>query len=219
MTLEETHSQDGDDAEQLTLNGDLAEISYEAASSTKGQKVRQIARKYEMNDLGDELERKYTALGNRKSLRELEETVNLKILDHSTRGAKVSESEYRDCVHRLKSDELELTEERLNALGVDGSEIIGDMVSYETIRSYLRNTRGVTADLQYNTPAKSAETVARVEARLRQILESMLKSHHGRGELPAEPDIETNFQVICPDCETPVSAVKYLKLQTCPSCL
>ena len=83
---------------------------------------------------------------------------------------------------------------------------------------YLQNIQSVTADVQYTIPPESAETVVRIESRLQQILRFIIQSHHGRDELPVAPDVETNIQVVYPDCETAVSAIKYLKLQTCPNC-
>ncbi|MFD1572134.1 rod-determining factor RdfA [Halorubrum laminariae] len=123
----------------------------------------------------------------------------------------MDEEEYRDCVHRLQSDNLELTEERLDLLGVDGKEILNDMVTHETIRLYLKNFHDATASNQFASASESADTIEQIHHRLRQILNSTLERHHRHGELPADPEIDSMVGVICPDCGVTVDAVKYLQ--------
>lgn len=222
MPTEEDLQQDSDGAQQpkqQTLDGDTAEIDYKESSSSQGAKVRRIIRKYNLDGLGQELKQKYTGPGRRWSLRELEEEFNLEVLDHSTRGAQVKEEEYHDCIQRLKSNDRELTQERLRLLGVDGKEVLNDMVTYETIRLYLKNFHGATAQERFVSPSKSAETVELLHHRLRRVLSDILERHHRRDEVPAEPEIDSTVGVVCPDCGATVSAVKYLQLQTCPNCL
>lgn len=222
MPTKEDLQQDSDGAgqyEQRTLDNKTIGADHGEVSSSQGAKVQRTIEKYDLNGLGQEVKRKYTGPGRRWSLRELEEEFNLKVLDHSTRKAHVDEEEYQDCVQRIQSDNLELTQERLSLLGVDGEEVLDDMVTYETIRLYLKNFHDATASNQFASASESADNVERLHHRLRKVLANLLERHHRRGELPADPEIDSSVGVICPDCGATVNAVKYLRLQKCPNCL
>lgn len=221
MATQDKEQQDDTDnkTEQQTLSGDTASIADLKSTTSQGGKVTEVIEKYGMHGIGKKLERRYDTQQDRWSLRDLEQFFNRKVLDHATRGKDVAEDDYHDCLNRLKSDKRELTVERLNRAGVDGSEVISDMMSYETIRHYLMNYRGVTAEQNYITPPESAEAIGRLQSRLESILEHNLQAHYSRGEIPQNPEIRSSVEVVCPECGATVSAVKYLKLRTCPNCI
>jgi len=219
MATQDKQQQDNTDTEQQTLTGDTASTAELKSTSSQGERVTEVIQKYGMHGVGKKLERRYDTQQDRWSLRDLEQYFHQRVLDYATRQTEVTEDDYQDCLNRLKSDQRELTAERLNRAGVDGSEVINDMVSHETIRHYLMNYRGVTAEQNYTIPPESAEVVGRIQSKLELILERNLQAHYDRGEIPRNPDIKSSVEVVCPECSATVSAKKYLKLRTCPNCL
>ena len=222
----EDHPQDSSGARQFkqrTLNGEFAEdrAANQTEYSNKGHKLLRIIRKYDLVGYGEEIAKKYTKSGaHRKSLRDLEEEINTKILDHATRGEpQITHEEYQDCVERLRSDERELTKKKLDDLGVDGAEILDDMMTYETVRGYLMHHQNTIADLKKTKPDDEAQIVENLEYRAVMVVTEALERQYDRGNLPAALEVETNIQADCPECGAAIDVTQYLRLKTCPSCL
>ena len=208
---------------QKTLDDEFTEdrAANQTKYSNKGNKLQRIIRKYNMVGYGDEIARKYTKSGtNRKSLRDLEEEINTKILDRATRDAPhMTSDEYEDCVARLHSDDRQLTEKRLDDLGVNGAEILDDMMTYETIRGYLMHHQNTIADLKRAKPEDTVRLVEKLRNRALMVVMDALERQHDRGNLPAAPTVEITIRADCPECGAEIPVAKYLRLKTCPNCL
>lgn len=222
----EDHPQDSSEARQFkqrTLNGEFAEdrAANQTEYSNKGHKLLRIIRKYDMVGYGKEIAKQYSKSGkHRKSLRDLEKEINTKILDRATRDApQITREEYEDCVDRLRSDERELTKTKLDNLGVDGAEILDDMMTYETVRGYLMHHQNTIADIKRTKPDDEAQTVENLEYRAVMVVTDALERQYDRGNLPADPEVEINIQADCPECGATIGVTEYLRLKTCPNCL
>lgn len=211
---------DPEEIRQLTLDGEVVETDRAENIPATGEKLRRIITKYGFTELSDRLERKYTPPKPCATLRELQQEVNIKILDHNMRGPSITEAEYEDCRHRLAADDRELTEDRLNKLGIDGEEVLGDMISHGTVQNYLQTYRDVEKQgRRQNTPEESAKSMIAIRNKVEMILENRLSSHSERDEIPTEPEVDVRVNVICPDCNESISAVKYFQLRQCPRCI
>lgn len=220
MSTNPSQNQETTDPEgQLTLEGEVVETNRAENTRATGEKLHQIITKYGFTELGDWLERKYTP-PKRAPLRELQQKVNVKILDQNLRGPSITEYDYEDCRHRLTAKDRELTEDRLNRLGVDGEEVLGDMVSHGTVQNYLRTYRNVEKQgRRQNAPEESAESVIAIRNRVEMVLKKCVSSHSERDEIPTESEVDVRVNVICPDCNESISAVDYLQLRQCPRCI
>lgn len=222
----EHHPQDSSGArqsKQKTLCGGFAEdrAVNQTEYSNTGRKLQRVIRKYDMVGYGEEIAKEYTKSGkHRKSLRELEEEINTKILDRATRDAPhITREEYEDCISRLCSDERTLTEKKLDNLELNGSEILGDMLTHETVRGYLMHHQNTVADVERANPDDEAQLVENLEHRAVMVITDALERQYDRGNLPADPEVEINIQADCPKCGATIGVTEYLRLKTCPSCL
>lgn len=146
--------------------------------------------------------------------------INTNILDHATRGEpQITHEEYEDCVDCLRSDERELTKKKLDDLGVDGAEILDDMMTYETVRGYLKHHQNTIADIERTKPDDDAQVVENLEHRTVKVVTDVLERQNDRGNLPAAPEVEIDIQADCPECGATMAVTEYLRLKTCPSCL
>ena len=210
---------DPEESRQLTLDGEVVETDRAENIPATGEKLRRIITKYGFAELGDRLEREYTP-PNPATLRELKQKVNVKILDQNMRGPSITEAEYQDCCYRLTTDDRELTEDRLNKLGIDGEEVLGDMISHGTVQNYLQTYRDVEKQgRRQNTPEESAKSMISIQSKVETILENSVTSHSERNEIPTEPEVDVRVNVICPDCNESISAIKYFQLGQCPRCI
>lgn len=120
--------------------------------SRSRRKVSRLIARYELDGIGQELERRWTATGEEHwSLRDLAEHFNETILrramEATDKGAVPGEVE--NAYRFLTSDEVgegdrTQIKRRLERSGVDVDQIRSDFVSYQAIRSYLQEVRGVT---------------------------------------------------------------------------
>ncbi|MDB2242687.1 rod-determining factor RdfA [Halorubrum ezzemoulense] len=210
---------DSEEVRQLTFDGEVVETDRAENTPATGGKLHRIITKYGFTELGDRLERKYTP-PNPAALRELKQMVNVKILDQNMRGALTTEEDYEDCRHRLTADDRELTEGRLNKLGIDGEEVLGDMIAHGTVQNYLRTYRDVEKQgRRQNTPEESAKSMIAIRKKVEMVLKNRVSSHSERDKIPTEPEIDVKINVFCPDCDESISAVDLLRLQQCPRCI
>ena len=222
----EDHPQDSSGAQQFkqrTLSGEFTEdrAANQTEYSNKGHKLQRIIRKYDMVGYGEEIAKKYTKSGkHRKSLRDLEEEINTKILDRATRDVpQITHEDYEDCVDRLCSNDRKLTKKKLDDLGVDGAEILEDMLTYETVRGYLMHHQNTIAELERTKPKDTLQIVKKLENKVLMVVSNALERQYDRGNLPAAPMIETVIRADCPECGAEIAVTEYLRLKTCPNCL
>jgi hypothetical protein len=153
-----------------------------------GTPPTKVARLIEEHDLGKEfgrrLERRWTGDGvERRSLRDLADVMNRRLLERALERAGTStlEGEVSN-LYRLLTDESVSsgvrteTRTRLEREGVDVDRLERDFVSYQAIRTYLRDHRGV----EHESPSDEArvesveETIRRLRTRIRRVTERSL---------------------------------------------
>jgi hypothetical protein len=171
-------------------------------------KVARLIETYDLDGLGAELERKWTATGDeRASLRDLAELFNRRVLAGALRaaGGRPLDGEVENLYRLLEDPDAGAADRtrarrRLEREGVDVDALAEEFVSYQAIRTYLTRHRDVSYEPE-GEPATAGETIARLQSRLETVTEDKLSGARDRGEITlGESDVTVAVLVACRDC-------------------
>lgn len=176
-------------------------------------KVARLIEAYDLNGLGVELEACWTGDGvDRMSLRDLAKLFNKRLLEAVLLEAGLSalESDVETTYRQLTSDEVSAgvrTEKRsrLEQNGVDTDALESDFVTYQAIRSYLKNVRGAS----YEGPSdeekveSDIESIQRLLTRTHSVVEERVETLRDTNRLALkEFEVFVDTQVFCQSCGT-----------------
>jgi hypothetical protein len=181
-------------------------------------KVERLLEEYGLEGLGDELENAWTAANpnERESLRDLATRFNEQVLEAALRNAgdTILEGEVENTYHLLTDDgvssgDRKRAERRLERQGIDIDGLRSDFVSYQAIRTYLKEHRGAEQETaETNRRQKAVETVQRLRNRLVTVAEDRLESLQSAGEISlGEFRVILDLRVVCEDCGTQQSFI------------
>ena len=169
-------------------------------------KVARLIDEYDLEGLGAELERQWTAPGSdRSSLRELASVVNRRVLAARLReaGGRPLDGEVAT-LYRLLADpdagaaDRTRARRRLEREGIDVEALTDEFVSYQAVRTYLTSHRGVSYEAE---PTPADETIARLQGRLEAVTADKLADGRERGDLAlGDHDVTVAVSVACRDC-------------------
>jgi hypothetical protein len=175
-------------------------------------KVGRLIEAYDLAGLGGELERRWQGEAEeRASLRELATDFNRELVRAAFRDADRDRFDGdADRVFRLLTDDEVNRGDRLRArreldrAGVDAEALTGDFVTYQAIRSYLKECRGVRSPDPDPDRRENARTAIQALAgRLTRVTETKLDSLQSAGDLAlGDYRVVTSVQVFCEDCST-----------------
>lgn len=190
----------------------MSEPGSSSADESPTTKVARLLQKYGFDDLGDEIERRWTGqTGKRDSLRTLADLFNQRILQQAmeNNGMQPLEGEVENVYELLTSDDVTSgtrteTETRLRQRGIDIKELRRDFVTYQAIRTYLKEVRGAEYDPEETDSVETTRTsVDRLIGRTTVVVEQKLQSLASAGKLTlGTPRIRTTVSVYCEECET-----------------
>lgn len=168
-------------------------------------KVGRTARKYDMAGLDMDLRRRRDA---DDSLRDLERFVNEAILERAIRQADVevigSVESVLDTLTQEGASSGERTEvrSRLAAAGVDTEKLESDFISYQTVRTHLRECLGVdTGDRGEFSVEDARGTIQWSRTRNAAVIEQTLDRLRRRGALQIGPvEVTGLIRVTCSTC-------------------
>lgn len=193
-------------------------------SGGRQSKVGRLIEEYDLQGLGAELERLWTADEDRRSLRDLAEYFNQQLLTQALEAATIQplDGEVENTHRLLTDDEVSSAEatrikRRLERDGVDVESLLDDFVTYQAIRTYLKDHR----DAEY-TPDET-DPLEREETNLQKLRGRMVSVTEGKVEQLRESDELTlgefrtlaEIQVICEDCNTQYDVVELLDRGGC----
>lgn len=193
-------------------------------SGGRQSKVGRLIEEYDLQGLGAELERLWTADEDRRSLRDLAEYFNQQLLTQALDAATIQplDGEVENTYRLLTDDEVSSAEatrikRRLERDGVDVESLLDDFVTYQAIRTYLKDHR----DAEY-TPDET-DPLEREETNLQKLRGRMVSVTEGKVEQLRESDELTlgefrtlaEIQVICEDCNTQYDVVELLDRGGC----
>lgn len=196
-------------------------------ASTIDSKVARLIDEYGIGAAyGDRLEALWTADGSeRESLRALADRFNKRLLDAAITDAGMStvDGEVAN-IYRLLTDEDVSSGNRIEARrrleqhGVHVDQIERDFVTYQAIRSYLKEYR----DAQYedgNSADRTdsvIDTIQRLKSRTRSVAERSLDQLRGAGHITlGEFRLFIDVSVHCEECETQYEFVELVKRGGC----
>lgn len=193
-------------------------------STQRQTKIGRLLETHDLNGLGEELERAWTADENRKSLRELADYFNKQLLRRHLEQTDIQpvQGEVETFYQLLGSEDGTTADRtrvrrRLEREGVDVERLQSDFVSYQAIRTYLKNERGA----EYNhTTADSAERQAeqlqQLQGRVASVADGKLEQLRDSGDITlGEFHVLVSTQVVCEDCNTHMEVAELLEQGSC----
>ena len=173
----------------------------EDADSRPSSKVARLLEEYDLEDLGTELEVRWTADGDeRMSLRDLADYFNRRLLEVQLRvaGLDVLEQDVQRTYRNLTGDDVSAgvqtdTRTRLEQNGIDVGELERDFVTYQAIRSYLTEFRDAAYEGSADDEKIQAdqETIQRLASRTLSVTEDRLETLKNTDRLDFElPNVQ-----------------------------
>ena len=181
-------------------------------SSSRRIKVVRLIEEYDLGSIGAELERRWTTdTDERMSLRDLANYFNQQLLEQAmTEAAMQPLSGEVENTYRLLTDadvsvaDRTRTRRRLEREGIEIERLERDFVTYQAIRTYLKEYRGAehATDDRPRTDVE-AENMQRIRGRTLTVTEGKLEQlekgdHITLGDFRVFADIS----VLCEDCES-----------------
>lgn len=193
--------------------------------SGQQSKVATNIEKYDLQEVGDELERLWITEDpdDRMSLRELADRFNQRLLLRAleTEGIQTLDGEIEN-LYRLLTNEMVSgvdrmrTERRLEREGVDVEAVENDFVSYQSIRTYLTKYRDIDYSREVNRLDSAHGTVQRLRSRTNNVTKSKLERLLDSDEITlGDFRVMTDISVLCNDCGTKQDILDILELGGC----
>lgn len=180
------------------------------ASSGRRSKVVRLLDEYDLEPLGAELERRWTAEGDeRLSLRDLADYFNHRLLEAAMddAGLQPLAGEVENVYELLTGPDVSEADRtrakrRLERDGVDVDAVLGEFVTYQAVRTYLKEYR----DAEYERSDRDrteveTENLQRIKGRAGTVTDSKLEQLRNRGDIVlGEFRTLVDINVLCEDC-------------------
>lgn len=175
-------------------------------------KVERVIDAYDLEGLGDRLEREWVGDGTeRTSLRDLATEFNVEVLRAalSAAGESTIESDVESTYHTLSDDDVPRSDEirkrrELERAGLEVEDVLSDFVTHQAIHTYLTNVREaeLTRD-DGDRIERKKETIQRLASRTQVVTDSTLEEL-SRADLLSDREYETfvNVRAVCNNCGT-----------------
>lgn len=196
-----------------------------AAGSGRGRrsKVARLIEEYEMESLGAELERRWTAEEDRRSLRELASYFNRQLLEHALEAADVRPLDGEvENIYRLLTDgesgaDRTRIRRRLERDGVDVDAVENDFVTYQAIRTYLKKHRGAEYTPDETDPIeREIGNIQQLRGRVDSVTEGKLRQLRRTDQLDlGEFRTLVDVRVVCEDCNAQFDVIDLLERGRC----
>jgi hypothetical protein len=188
----------------------------DAAEDRPSSKVARLIEEYDLDGLGADLEARWTGDGiDRMSLRDLAEFFNKRLLEQVLMdvGMSTLESDLDATYEHLTGEDASTgvrteARSRLERNGIDTEALESDFVTYQAIRSYLKEWR--SAEYEQVSDAekleKDLETIQRLLTRTHSVAEHRVELLRDTDRLALERfEMLLDAQVLCQECGTQYS--------------
>ncbi len=183
-------------------------------SGGRPSKVARLIEEYNLNGLGDELVAHWTgAKAQRKSLRELADFFNKRLIEHQLReaGETPIAGEPANYYRLLTDDDVSSgtrvqATQQLSATGIDIEALQNAFVSRQAIHTYLTSERDIEYQRTESTMTDRIRTINRLKGRLTSVTQDALDT---TADEP-DPQVTVLVQVECPNCGRQLAAAEYL---------
>jgi len=198
----------------------------EPTADRPSSKVARVIEEYGLDGMGAELEARWTAEGDdRMSLRDLADLLNERILERALLEAGMStlkndvETVYRNLTDEEVSTGVETdTRNRLQRNGVDVETVESDFVTYQAVRSYLKEWRGAEYEGLSDAEKirKDIEVIQRIQTRTLSIAETRIENLDETGRIDVGSfEVFLNMQVLCADCGSQYEITEFIERGGC----
>lgn len=196
-------------------------------AESSNSKVARLIEKYQLGEgYGDRLENLWTADRlERESLHSLADRFNQRLLEAAIADAGDAriEGEVENLYQLLTSEDVSSgnrteARNRLERQGVDIDQLENDFVTYQAIRFYLTEFRGVEYDQnsEDNRIDNIIETIQRLQSRTSSVAEKNLEQLKNTNRLSlGEFRIFIDIDVLCEDCDMQYGIVELLREGGC----
>jgi hypothetical protein len=190
-------------------------------------KVHRLIEKYNLSGIGSELEARWTGdhPEGEMSLRELADFFNKRLIESAlvTSGQEALEPELNEIYRYLTSDEVTRgqREDKRNELrdhGIDVDDLKADFVTYQAIRSYLKDWREVERpDISDAEKLESdATTINKMASQTEAVTDSILSNLRNTDRVSiGEFDVGVSVEMTCAECGRRTSAVEIIEHGGC----
>jgi len=195
-------------------------------SDRPSNKVARLIDAYDLDGLGAELEARWTAPDeDRLSLRDLADLFNRRLLEAALDEADVPVLEYDvdSLYHDLTAEDVSAgvatdARNRLDRYGVDVDQLEGEFVSYQAIRSYLKEWRGAeyeTVDDETKI-RRDRDSIQRLVSRTRAVTSDRIETLRDTDRIDAaEFEVVLSVQVLCQECGRQYDLDDFLEQRGC----
>lgn len=187
---------------------------------TRRTKVARLLEQYDLEGVGRELERRWTADDpeQRRSLRDLAGEFNRRLLRATMAdvGRQPLEGEVENTYRLLVEDDVSSAERnrvrrRLEQDGIDVESLLDDFVSYQAVRTYLTKHRDAEHATSDDLHESAEQTLQELRSRVSTVAEDRLTRMRNAGDLMlGDFRVIVDVQVICEDCGSRSSAVEMI---------
>jgi len=187
-------------------------------------KVARLLEEYDMDGLGAELERLWTAEEDRHSLRELASYFNKRLLARRLELADVQvlDGEEENIYRLLTADDVSTgeytrTRRRLERDGIEVDTLESDFVTYQAIRTYLKEYRNAEYVTEKTDPLeREAQNIQQLRGRIAAVTEGKLEQLRNNDDIVID-EFRTliNIQVVCEKCNTQWEVLELLDRGGC----
>jgi len=196
------------------------------SDNRRSSKVARLIAEYDLGDIGDELEARWTGDGvERMSLRALANYFNERLLEQALVDAGMSmlDNDTGSMYRRLTDEDISTgvrtdTRNRLTQNGVDVEALESDFVSYQAIRSYLTEHR----DAEYDSlddeekVEKDLESIQRLLTRTLSVAEERIDNLSETGRIEGDEfEVLLDMQILCRSCSEQYSVSEFLEQRGC----
>jgi hypothetical protein len=203
----------------------------EEGGSKNDLKIVRSMKKYGLENIGEDLERKWTHENpdERYSIRELATYFNTSIVKQVFKnevGYAPAELDAEDVYELLSDDDapeedVEFARNWLRQNGVDPDELAKDFVSYHTVFSYLRDVRGAESPDKKSSSSKAKKEKAiqrmkRLKHRVEKVATDSIDRLQREDLIPDEDyTVDISFRVRCSNCDRSMGLVQFLREEGC----
>jgi hypothetical protein len=200
------------------------ESSDESHGRGRRSKVVRLLEEYDLHGLGAELEQLWTAEDDRYSLRDLADYFNQHLIEQALEDENTQplDGEIPN-IYRLLTDEDVSSAERtrvrrrLERDGVDADALESEFVTYQAIRTYLQEHRGVEYTPTKTDPLeREAENLQQLRGRTAAVTEGKLKQLRDNNDIVLD-EFRTliTIQAVCEECNTQFDVFEILDRGGC----
>jgi len=193
-------------------------------SRGRRSKVARLIDEYDLNGLGEEMARRWTAEDDRWSFRDLADHFNQAILEAAmeAEGAQLLDGEAENTYRLLTNEDVGEADKtrvrrRLEREGIEVDDLLDDFVSYQAIRTFLTKHQGAEYTPDETDPLeRERENVQQLRGRIDSVTAGKLEQLRDSGELKlGEFRTLVDVRVICEDCHAQYDIVELLERGGC----